>query len=600
MTLAAGYVLALMLVALALFAIDFLRVDVVALIVLLALTIPRRWIPGLLTADEAIAGFGSDTIMVLIALFILTAGVIKTGVVERLGLRLASLGSTRPVAFARFIILAASVVSAFVSNTLTTAVFLPLAVGASGRAKIPASKVLMPLAFASILTGTMTVIGTSTNLVVSGQMDQYGMAPLGFFEMAPVGGAIAIVGLLYLLFVAPRLIPDRGAAEKASPQDGRKFRSEIVLSKKSPLAGKTLAQLRLGDVMSLIVVSVRRSTQLILKAWPTAELREGDELVIEGRAQDILSVKDMAGIDIKPEAKLSGDMPRGDGTRIVEAMVLPRSPLIGQSLRNARFHKTTGVTVLALHSAREHGTVEKLSTWRLRSSDVLLLQGTSEDLARLPNDSLLLLEDFSAHHPRTFKGTTAAAIFIGSMVLGATGVLSLPIAFLLGVLALVLTNCLTADEAYAAVDWRLLVMIGAMMAFGTAMEKSGASAWLANLIVLHVSPFGGYAVMAAFFLLTMVLSQPMSNQAAALIVLPVAVHTAQSLGIDPRSIVITVTLAASCSFMTPLEPSCLLVYGPGRYRFFDFMRAGFPLTVIAFVIAMILVPVFWPLGAAAH
>jgi di/tricarboxylate transporter len=594
MTLAIGYVLALMLVTLVLFASDALRVDVVALIVLLSLTIPSKWIPGLLSADEALAGFGSDTIVVLIALFVLTAGVIKTGVVERIGLRLASLGSSRPVAFSRCIILAAGMVSAFVSNTLTTAVFLPLVIGASGRAKIPASKLLMPLAFASILTGTITVIGTSTNLVVSGQLDKYGLAQLGFFELAPVGGAIAFVGMLYLLFVAPRLIPDRGAADAKKPAAGRTYRSEIVVTKKSPLAGKTLAQLRLGDVLSLFVVNIRRSTRRILHPWQTDELREGDELVIEGSAQDILSVKDVTGIDIKSDAELTSD--KTSDTRMVEAMVVPRSPLVGRSLRAARFRETTGLTVLALHSAHEHRTVDKISTWRLRASDVLLLQGKNEDLERLPEESLLLLEDLSAHHPRSVKGTTAAAIFIGSMVLAATGALSLPIAFLLGVLALVVTNCVTPEEAYAAVDWRLLLMIGSMMAFGAAMQKSGASAWIAGLVVEHVSPLGGVAVMAAFYLLTMGLSQPMSNQAAALIVLPIAIETARTLGVDPRTLVITVTLAASCSFLTPLEPSCLLVYGPGRYRFSDYARAGFPLTAIAFVLAMLLVPLFWPLG----
>jgi di/tricarboxylate transporter len=598
MSLAAAYVLALMVVALVLFMIDVLRVDVVALIILLLLTIPRRWIPELLTPEEAIAGFGSDTIVVLISLFILTAGVIKTGVIERLGLRLASLGSTRPVAFSRCIILAAGAISAFVSNTLTTAVFLPLVVGASRRANMPASKLLMPLAFASILTGTMTVIGTSTNLVVSGQMANYDLAPLGFFEMAPAGGAIAIVGMLYLLFLAPRLIPDRGAADEAKPETSRKYRSEVVLTKKSPLVGKTLAELRLGDAMALLVVTIRRSTKRLLNALSSDRLREGDELVVEGRVGDILSVKDLAGLEIKSEAKLTSEQPKTEDTRMVEAMVLPRSPLVGRTLRNERFHEATGLTVLAVHSAHDRGQVEQLSEWRLRPSDVLLLQGKVEDIDRLPTESLLMLEDVSAHHPRSTKGTTAAAIFIGSMVLGATGVLSLPIAFLLGVLGLVLSKCLTADEAYAAVDWRLLVLIGAMMAFGAAMEKSGAAAWIATGVVQFISPYGGFAVMAAFYLLTMGLSQPMSNQAAALIVLPIAVDTARRLGLDPRSLVITVTLAASCSFLTPLEPSCLLVYGPGRYRFFDYVRAGLPLALIAFVIAMAMVPIFWPLTMA--
>jgi di/tricarboxylate transporter len=255
--------------------------------------------------------------------------------------------------------------------------------------------------------------------------------------------------------------------------------------------------------------------------------------------------------------------------------------------------------VLGVHSARKDPKVEKLSERKLRASDVLLLQGTPEDIEGLPQESLLVLEDVSGHHPRSPRGIVAATIFVACMVLGATGVFALPIALLIGVLALIVTRCLDPEEAYAAVDWRLLVMIGAMFAFGTAMEKSGAAAWIAAGIVEHVSPLGWRAVLASFFVITILLSQPMSNQAAALVVLPVAVHTANQLGMNPRTVVIAVTLAASCSFLTPLEPACLLVYGPGRYRFIDFARIGFPLTVIMFVIAMLLVPVFWPLAPAS-
>jgi len=591
MTLAAAYVLILTVVALVLFASDFLRVDVVALILLLALTIPQRWIPELLSPQEALTGFGSETIVVLISLFILTEGVIRTGVVERLGLRMASFGGSRPAAFARLILVSAAAVSAFVSNTLTTAVFMPLVIGASRRAKMPASKILMPLAFASILTGTMTVIGTSTNLVVTGFLKQLGMEPLGFFEMTPVGAVIAAIGMVYLLFLAPRLLPDREAAVESGAPD-RKFAAEVIVDEKSPFAGKTLAQLRLGDVMDLIVVGVRRSTRKLLQLRDDAKLEEGDELIVEGRAQDILSVKDVAGISIKPETKHEPESAREDSSRMVEAMILPRSNLVGRTLAGMRFSHVSGFTVLGIHTAGAKGDVRKISQRQLRPSDVLLLKGNADDFDRLPK-GMLLLEDVSAHHPRSQKGPLSAAIFAGAIALGASGLLALPIAFLLGVLLLLLTRCLRAEEAYASVDWRLLVLIGVMLAFGTAVVKTGASGWLAQLVVDHVSPFGGYAVMAAFYVLTMVLSQPMSNQAAALIVLPIAVETARTLNLDPRPLVIAVTLAASCSFLTPLEPACLLVYGPGRYRFSDFMRVGFPLTLIAFVTSMIMVPLLW-------
>jgi di/tricarboxylate transporter len=592
MTFAAAYVLVLTLVGLALFASDRLRVDVVALILLLLLTLPARWVPELLTAGEALAGFGSETLVVLIALFVLTEGVTRTGVVERLGLRLASFGGGRPATFARLMLVAAALLSGFVSNTLTTAILLPLALGACQRAKMPASSLLMPLAFATILTGTLTVIGTSTNLVVSGLLTKEGLAPLGFFEMAPVGGVIAVLGLLYLLFVAPRLLPAREAGDPIAAVE-RRFSSEVVVSERSPFAGKTLAQLRLTEVLDLLVVGVSRGTRRLLRLGRNAPLQPGDRLIVEGRAKSILSVKDVAGIDIRPEVRHSAGDARAPDRRMLEVMVLPRSELVGATLAETRFGHRTGCAVLGIHSAGEEDEEVRLSRRALRAGDVLLLEGAGQDFERLP-EGLMVLGDVSAHHPRSSKGVLAGAIFVGAIALAATGVLAMPVAFLLGVLLLLLTRCLTAEEAYGSVDWRLLVLIGVMLAFGTAMVKSGASGWLAQLAVTHVSPLGPRAILAAFYVLTLALSQPMSNQAAALIVVPIAVDAAQAMGMDPRPLVIGVALAASCSFLTPLEPACLLVYGPGRYRFVDFLRVGSPLTLVAFVVSMVMVPMLWP------
>src|SRR5690349_18590600 len=316
MTLAAAYVLGLTVLALAMFASDRLRVDVVALILLLLLTLPQPLIPELLTAKEALAGFGSETIVVLISLFVLTEGVIRTGVVERLGLRLAALGGGRPLAFSRALLLAAAAVSMFISNTLTTAIFLPLVIGASRRTKLPASKLLMPLAFASILTGTMTVIGTSTNLVVTGWLAQAGFAPLGLFGMTSVAAMIASHGMHYLLFVAPRLLPATETAP-ASGGAGRRFAAEVVVKGDSSFVGKTLAQLRLPELLDLIIVGVRRSTRRLLRLAPGDKLLEGDELVVRGRAKDILSVKDVEGIDIKSEVKHEPPTAREESSRMV-------------------------------------------------------------------------------------------------------------------------------------------------------------------------------------------------------------------------------------------------------------------------------------------
>lgn len=594
MTFQIGYVLLLLLAALVLFATDRFSVDVVGLIVLLALAVP-----GVLSPKEALAGFADDTILLLVSLFVLTAGIVRTGVVERVGLWLAARGGKNPAGVTRLILLAVAAVSSFLSNTVTTAVFLPIMIGVARRAGTALSRVLMPLAFASILAGSVTLIGTSTNLVVSSQLPRYGLPPIGFFELTPVGLGITVIGLLYLMFVAPKLVPERGQREMTDRYDLRRYLSEALIGTGSRFAGKTLAESQLGSAMNLNVVGIVRGDSRRLAPGPNARLEENDILIIEGKAEDILSVKDAGGIEIRADVKpaLSDSDLQSEKVRMMEAMVLPRSAFVGRTLRDSQFRERTGLTVLAIHSAGGADFVEKLSRTRLHPSDVLLIQGGPEALDRVRRGTdLFLLEDVSAHHPRRRKAPLAAAIFVATVVVGVSGLLPLIISFLAGGLALVLTGCLRTEEAYEAVDWRLMVMIACMISFGVAMEKSGAANYVSELVVRHVSSFGPLALLAAFFVFTVILTQPMSNQAAALVVLPIAIAVSRKLQLNPRAFVMAVTFAASCSFLTPLEPSCVLVYGPGRYKFFDFARVGLPLTVIVFVFSMLLIPLLWPFG----
>ncbi|MGQ0553588.1 MAG: SLC13 family permease [Planctomycetota bacterium] len=668
MTWPIAYVLVLLVVGLILFSRETLPLDVVALILLLLLVLPPAEI---LTPVEALSGFGSETIVTLVGLFVVTAGVTRTGVVERLGLRVAGLAREHPVAVIRLLLSSVTVISSFLSNTVTTAAMMPFAIGSSRRAGLRASQVLMPLAFASILAGGVTLISTSTNLVVSGELPKYGLEPIGFFEMAPVGLVIVVLGLLYLFFIAPKLMPERGAAAgaegdsfvgatartvrrifqfdwfgprtvageqgpksapgpakasgtAASPgaahdaqgeaSEGstgptvieryglRHYLTEVIVTKASPLVGKPLGETPLAAAMDLSVIGVRRGEQRTLVPRPNMLLQEGDVLLVEGGADEVLAIKDAVGIELRPDFQLSEPDLQSEGVRMLEAMVLPRSELLGGTLRDVRFHETTGVTVLGIH-ARERGFSAlvgagrraRLSRHRLESGDMLLLQGSPENLDRLDGNDLMLLGDRSAHHARSHKATLASLIFVGAMVLATTQLLPLSVALLTAIPVLILSRCITSQEAYESVDWRLLVLIAAMMAFGTAMAKTGAAGWMADLLVAHVSSLGTYAVLITLFLLTLVLTQPMSNQAAALVLLPVAIDTAQTLGVDPRPMVMAVTFAASCSFLTPLEPSCVLVYGPGNYRFFDFVRVGGLLTLIVFVVVALLIPVFWPL-----
>jgi di/tricarboxylate transporter len=581
------YVLVLLVVALVMFARSTAPLDVTALVILILLVLP-----GLITPTEALSGFGSETIAILIALFVLTSAIARTGVIERVGLRVASLVKRHPHALTRALLAAVTTISAFLSNTVCTAVFLPLAIGSARRAGTPLSKVLMPLAFASILSSGITVISTSTNLVVSGELPKYGMEPIGFFEMALPALVISSFGLLYLMFIAPRLIPVRGSADVLETYGLRKYISEVVIAAGSPLAGKSLGDSRLGESMDLTVLGFRRGETRILAPRPTVVLKEGDVLLVEGRAEDILLVKDVDGLEIKPDFKLSDPDLVSENVRMVEAMVLPRSRLVGRTLRDSLFRERTGLVVLAIHG--EAGD-SPLSRHRIEGGDVMLLQGDVKDIERVNTRDLVLLEDKSAHHPRTVKSRIAIAIVVACLLLAVLKVLPMSIAFLLGVPALILTRCLTTAEAYESVDWPLIIMIGCLMALGLAMTKTGAAEWLAKALVRWISPYGGRALLASFFLLTVILTQPMSNQAAALVLLPVAIQVARTVGIEPRSLVMTVTFAASCSFMTPLEPSCVLVYRPGNYRFSDFMRVGGGLTLIVFIASMFLIPKFWPL-----
>lgn len=594
MTFPIAYVLGLLVLALVLFAWDVFSVDVVGLIVVLLLAGGR-----VLKPDEALSGFGNETILLLISLFVLTAGIVRTGVVERVGLRLASIGSGRPVMLTRIILGSAAAVSSVLSNTVTTAVFLPIMIGVARRTSVALSRVLMPLAFASILAGSVTLIGTSTNLVISSQLPRYGLRPIGFLELAPVGLGITVIGLLYLFFLAPRLIPDRGEREMTDRYDLRRYLSEALIQPGSRLAGKSLEESQLGSAMNLNVVGIVRGERRTLAPGPRATLAEGDILIIEGKAEDILSVKDAGGIEIRADVKPAlsdGDL-QSEQIRMKEAMVLPQSRFAGRTLKESLFREQTGLTVLAIHSAGGPDRIEKISGIRVKPSDVLLLQGTVEALDRLREQrDLLILEDVSAHHPRRRKARLAATIFAVSILAGVTGLVPLVLAFIGGGVLLVLSGCMTPQDAYESVDWRLMVMIACMISFGLAMEKTGTATFLSELIVRHVSGLGSTAVLAAFFFFTVLLTQPMSNQAAALVVLPVAIAVATRLGLNPRSFVMCVTFAASCSFLTPLEPSCVLVYGPGRYRFFDFTRVGLPLTALVFVVSMLMIPVVWPLA----
>ena len=591
MTAQIAIVLSLLLIALVLFSIERIPIEVVALLLVMSLVLANT-----LTAADAFAGFGNDIVITIAGLFILTGGLAKTGVIDLVGRRLHRTAGDSEFRIVMLIMFAAALCAAVMKNTTTTAMFLPVVLGIAARRKISPSKLLMPLAFGAILGGTCTLIGTSTNLAVSGALPRYGIQPFTMFELTKVGVVIVGVGMLYMLLLGLRLLPWRKSAESLTDEYLiRQYMTEVIVLDDSPLIDKSLAEARLGDELDLTVLGILRGQeQYRVAPYPAEKIRPDDLLLVQGRVEDILKVKAEAGIEIKADFELSDSLFEGKDTELFEAMVARGSDFLGRTLKRLDFRQRYGLVVLAIN---RHGVnlLSKISRVRLRFGDVLLLQGNREQVERLAADGqILLLEEVSEKQARPEKRRWALLAFAVFLFFSLTHLVPLPIAVLFGVMILLASQSLRMSEVYEIIDWRLLILIACMMSFGVAMEQTHADQYLADLIVSATGHYGPTAVLAGFFLMTVALTQPMSNQAAALVMLPISVKTATLLGLNPRTFAVTVTYAASCSFLTPLEPACVLVYTPGHYRFLDFVKVGSILTIAVFAIVIWLVPVFWP------
>ena len=590
MTLPIAFVLALLVVAIALFATERISVDLITFMLLIALVVS-----GVLVPREAFEGFSNDIIIILGAIFVISGALQETGVLDLVGARILKLAGSSQNSLLFFLMSSTAAVSGFMNNTTVTAMFLPPTVGVARRAQISPSRLLMPLAFASMLGGTCTLIGTSTNVAVSGYIKKSGLGELGMFEITPLGLVLVAVGIAYMMLVGRRLLPEHKDVSLTANYAMREYVSEIIVLPESPLIGQQTLDSDL-NVLEFRILKIIRGSNESLPGRNVA-IAEGDTLLVEGKADTLMKVKKIEGIEIKPEFTL-GDLDlEGGDMRIAEVLLTPQSELNGRTLRQANFRQYYGLTALAIY---RHGQSlrEQVGDTVLRVGDLLLVQGAGtriEAMRAHPGLSLLGEVSEPLYHPR--KGLLTIALFGAAVVLGALGVVPLSIAFLSAAVLTVLMRCISVERAYEFIDWRLLVLIGGMTAFGTAMEKTGAASYCAGVVVDWFAPFGILGILGGFFVLTILLTQPMSNAAAALVVLPVALDTARRLGANERTFAIGIMLAASVSFITPFEPSCILVYGPGKYRFIDFVKVGLGLTIVLTITVLLTIQLFWPLKA---
>jgi di/tricarboxylate transporter len=583
----AWIVISLLIIAVIAFATEKISVDLVTLGMLCVLVLC-----GILRVDQAFAGFGDRVIVLLASIFIIGAALRETGILDAMGGLLARGLGTRPALLQTVLMAVVGLISAFMNNTTVTAVFLGPVMGLARRIGVPPSRLLMPLAFAAILGGTCTLIGTSTNVAVSGAITKLGLEPLGMFEFTHVGLVVLVSGIAFMVLFGSKLVPERDQVT-LSADALREYLAEVVVLPNSPLIGQEAFDSDFS-ALEFQVLKINRQGQL-LDAGPNLRFEEGDVVLVAGKVENLIKVKKIEGLDILEDVTLRSSGIDMRDAQVAEVVLTPRSGMVGRSLRENNFRQRTGLSVLALMRG-ERSLLHHMAGEKLHAGDVLLLQGANERFRSIEEGGeivVLTQHQFSAEARR--RGFILLAAFVLAVIGSSFEWIPDTIAFVLVAMFAVCSRCISLENAYANIDWRLLILIGGMMAFGVAMQSSGAAAMVADAITGWLQPWGVFAVFAGFCVLTVLLTQPMSNAAAALVVLPVAMQAAVSMGASQRSFAIGVMLSASVSVLTPFEPSCILVYGPGKYRFSDFIKAGGGLTFVMLLIVLAMVPMCWPL-----
>jgi di/tricarboxylate transporter len=587
-------------IAVVLMATDLLRAELVAwfLVIILSLI-------GVITSQEAFTGFSNSAVITILAVFILTNGLRRTGVIRRVGQLLQRLAGDHTTRFLLLTMMGGAALSLFMNNIAAAAVLLPAIMDVARRRRISPSKLLMPLAFATNLGGHATLLATS-NILVSSTLQHMGLVPYGLLDFAPVGLPMIAVGILYMLLVGRRMLPvsdpleQLGRTQQLQKELTEAYAleerlSEVLIPAESPLAGQSLADSQIGARLGLSILAVCRNDQLVCMApGPEQVLEVGDTLLVAGRPERVQRLNEL-GAKVLDVAMPENDQ-HIDQIVLSEVVLAPRSDAAGHTLKDLRFREKYNLGVVAIwRGGRPYRT--DVGDMPLQFGDALLVQGSHERLAVLRSDPDFLVLAGSEVPPRTEKGRLAGAIMVLTLITAATGLLPIAVAMMLGALAMIATGCLTMDEAYRAVEWRAIFLIAGMLPVGIALMRSGVAEWLGQLLVTGLSAWGPLALAGGMLVLTMLLSQVMSGQVTAVVLTPMAVAAAQQVGADPRAFAMAVAMGCGMVFMTPTaHPVNVFVMGPGGYKFRDFLRVGLPLTLLLCLTVLLVLPIFWPLG----
>jgi di/tricarboxylate transporter len=553
---------------------------------------------GILSESHVAAVFGTGAPIVIACMFILSAALERTGVIDSLGKWFEMAAGKSEIRMLIVLMLLVAGLSGFVNNTPVVVVFLPIVLSLCRKRDYKASRFLIPLSYAAIAGGTMTIIGTSTNILASGIAHEMvpQMTPIGMFEIFKLGIVFVVIVIVYMMFVGRKLLPDRTTLSTLfEAEEGREFLTQAHIGEGSPLIGKQFTETPLAKMPSVRVIEVLRLGRTVRSKLPMVCFEEGDQLLFKSHVAGVMDVSQTHGLALGTQAELGLDSVLTESAILMEGILGPNSNLIGKSLKELNFRQRFGVLILAVHRKGEN-LRERFEEVKLAFGDTLLVEGPVDKM-----NALFAEKDFvnlSRPKQRGFrrsKAPLAIAALLLFLLLGSLSPIPIVGVALAAVLLVLLTGCLEATDAYRAVEWKVVFMIFGMLGLGLGLQQTQVVSLIAKTMVGQLESLGPYAVLAIVYLAAAVLTEIISNNAVAALLTPVAIGIAQALGLDPRPFVIAVMFGSSASFATPIGyQTNTYVYGAAGYRFGDFGRVGIPLTVVLWIVATVLIPIYWP------
>ncbi|MBT3216475.1 MAG: SLC13 family permease [Candidatus Marinimicrobia bacterium] len=553
-----------------------------------------------LSPSEAVSGLANPAVITIACLFILSHAIQKTGVLEYLVARINTIASRSFSLGLSAYLFSIAILSAFVNNTAIVAIFMPITIRMAHQYKISPSKVLIPLSYAAIMGGTLTLVGTSTNLLVNSILTASGNEPLGMFEFTKYGSILLLVGLGYMIAIGYKILPSRtvtSSLTKSYHMGG--FLTEMKIGKDSPLVGKTILARAINQNYDVTVIDILREGSMITSNIRNTILLDNDILFVRGSVDNFLRMKEVEKVNLLTDEKLTQFELQQENNILVEALLTEKSDLIGLNLLGSNFRRRYGSFVLAI---RREGSIlrEKIAKVILHAFDTLLVYGPRDKIQELADsNNFIVLEEIEATMKKSRFWWASIVTVIGVVTVAALGIMPIMIAALIGWVVLLLLKVITPNESYQSVQWNVIILIAALIPLGIVIQTSGTADWISNSLFNFSMSFEEawqpYILLSLIYLITVILTEVSSNAATAIIMSPIALALAAKLGYDPRPFIFAVCFAASASFITPIGyQTNLMVYGPGGYKYKDYLTVGLPLAIALWLLASFLIPILWP------